>query len=878
MTEVLLYFRGIGMTRPLRFIYFLFSSVLLLLLITLVALGQRAKAAPTGFSFAAAGDHAANSRASSSLDLLGASGVNFYLALGDMSYSHLVPESAWCDYVKSHVGANFPFEVLAGNHEDDGPDGLIENFAACLPDRIGNISGEYGKEYYFDYPPADPIARFILVSPNLTFSNGQKYTYTAGTARYNGLADTIDGARIAGLRWVIVGMHENCLTIGTKPCEIGADLLNLLISKKVDLVLQAHDHSYQRSKQFALSPACPAVPVGVFNANCIVDDGLDDLYTGGNGTVFVINGAFGAELYDLNLLDPEIDYFAKWMGLNANPRFGFMKYTVSDTGISAEFVGSTVGSFTDNFTILASAATFTPPPTPTKTLIPSITPTATSTNTSPPGSASLTFAVEADARVKQASPATNYGSLTYLSVDGAPDPMEESYLRFNVSGVGGAIQSAKLRVYVNANGTSNGPAVQLAGNAWTESTMTWNTKPSLLSSAVDNKGTLPINTWVVYDVTPLLNGNGTYTFALIADGTDGAEFSSREGAFPAQLVVTYSTSGSTSTSTVSPTLPPANTSTLTSVPTATITPVPSVTSTFTSLSTATHTPSVTLTFATPDIPTDIPTSTYTATPTRTFTLTPTPTATNTLLPTLTHTATSLPSQTATATNAATATAIRTSAPTNTAMADLIFADGFEAGNISSWSSAVTDGSDLSVNATAALVGSQGLRAVINNTASIYVTDDRPNAEMRYRARFYFDPNSIGMSSGSAHYVFSGYSGTSTEVLRVEFRRSSGLYQLRAAARNDKSTWSSTNWFTISDAPHVVEFDWGAATTTGANNGSLTFWIDGVQQANLTGMDNDTRRIDRVRLGAVSGLDSGTLGTYYFDAFESRRQTYIGPAP
>ena len=667
---------------------FLFPSSLLLLLITLLALGQRAKAAPTGFSFAAAGDHAASSRTTSSLELLGTSGVNFYLALGDMSYSQLAPESAWCDYVKSHADTNFPFEVLAGNHEDDGPDGLIENFAACLPDRLGNISGEYGREYYFDYPPADPIARFILISPNLTFSNGQKYTYTAGTARYNWLADTIDNARIGGLRWVIVGMHENCLTIGTKPCEIGSDLLNLLIAKKVDLVLQAHDHSYQRSKQFALSAACPAVPVGAFNASCIVDDGLDDLYTGGNGTVFVINGAFGAELYDLNLLDPELDYFARWMGLNANPRFGFTKYTVSDTGISAEFVGSTAGSFTDNFTILAAAATFTPPPTPTKTLIPSITPTATSTNTSPPGSASLTFAVEADARVKQASPATNYGSLSYVSVDGAPDPMEESYLRFNVSGVGGAIQRAKLRVYVTANGTSNGPAIQLADNAWTESAMTWNTKPLLLSSAMDNKGALPINTWVEYDVTPLLNGNGTYTFALIADGPDGAEFSSREGAFPAQLVVTYSTSGPTSTSTVSPTsmppsptLPPSNTSTFTSVPAATNTPVPAITSTFTPLSSATYTP--------------------------------TPPATNTLAPTLTHTATSLPSQTSTVT----ATATRTSAPTNTAAAELIFADGFEVGNLSSWSSAVTDGGDLSVNPTAALVGSQGLRAVINNTAS-----------------------------------------------------------------------------------------------------------------------------------------------------------------
>jgi hypothetical protein len=63
---------------------------------------------------------------------------------------------------------------------------------------------------------------------------------------------------------------------------------------------------------------------------------------------------------------------------------------------------------------------------------------------------------------------------------------------------------------------------------------------------------------------------------------------------------------------------------------------------------------------------------------------------------------------------------------------------------------------------------------------------------------------------------------------------------------------------------------------GANNGGLTFWIDGVQKANLTGIDNDTRKIDQARLGAVNGMDTGTRGTYYFDTLESRRQNYVGP--
>ncbi|HLO14017.1 MAG TPA: hypothetical protein VK206_04250 [Anaerolineales bacterium] len=218
-------------------------------------------------------------------------------------------------------------------------------------------------------------------------------------------------------------------------------------------------------------------------------------------------------------------------------------------------------------------------------------------------------------------------------------------------------------------------------------------------------------------------------------------------------------------------------------------------------------------------------------------------------------------------------------PTPTAtipVSDLIFKDGFESGSLSAWSSQTTDSGDLSVSANAALAGSQGMSAVIDDNNSIYVTDETPNAEPVYRARFYFDPNSISMVSGDTHFILIDYSGTSTAVVRVVFRFSSGAYQIRTNLLNDSGTWILSNWFTISDAPHSIEIYWRAATSAGANNGGLTLWIDGLQKADLTGVDNDTRRVDRARLGAVTGVDSGTRGTYYFDAFESRRQTYIGP--
>jgi DNA-binding beta-propeller fold protein YncE len=207
--------------------------------------------------------------------------------------------------------------------------------------------------------------------------------------------------------------------------------------------------------------------------------------------------------------------------------------------------------------------------------------------------------------------------------------------------------------------------------------------------------------------------------------------------------------------------------------------------------------------------------------------------------------------------------------------DLIFADSFESGNFAAWSASRVDARDLSVAPSAALQGALGMRLDIDDTNTIYVTDNSPASEPRYRARFYLDPNSIIMADGSAHFLLNGFMGTSP-VLRVEFRSSAGTYQLRGRLLDDSGTWRNTAWVSIADAPNAVELDWRAASGAGANDGGLTLWVDGVQQADLSGVDNDTRRLDMVRFGAVAALDATTTGTFYLDAFESRRQNYIGP--
>jgi hypothetical protein len=196
--------------------------------------------------------------------------------------------------------------------------------------------------------------------------------------------------------------------------------------------------------------------------------------------------------------------------------------------------------------------------------------------------------------------------------------------------------------------------------------------------------------------------------------------------------------------------------------------------------------------------------------------------------------------------------------------DLIFADGFESGNLSAWSASVTNNGNLSAGPAAALSGSYGLQANITSTTNIYVRDDSPDAEARYRARFSFDPNSISMPTGEYIALLQGYSSSQTNILALRLHRTSAGYQLRVRAYDTGlANWVNTPLVTISDEPHLVELDWG-------NDGHLVFWVDGVQQANLTGINNSSYTMDTVRVGAVYISATGMGGAIYIDDFEARR--------
>ena len=324
----------------------------------------------TTFVFAAGGDIGANPRSDASLRAIPALGASFFLALGDLDYDQISSDAAWCDYVKTRVGNTFPFELVTGNHEQGsltrpGQDGYVGNHAACLPDYLGAnpvipAMPAYPANYYFDYPQSGPIMRVIMISADLKYDGVQYDFNTEEKTNYDALAARIDEAKQDGL-WVVVGMHKVCLTTGNKSCEIGADLMNLLIQKQVDLVLQGHDHNYQRSKQLALGASCINVKPKAYNPDCVVDDGSDNIYKAGSGTILIINGSTGSCCYNVNPKDTEAGYFVKLVGSTKTKTNGIVAYEVSRSRIDARVINS-FGTWDDTFSLVRDEPTLTATP------------------------------------------------------------------------------------------------------------------------------------------------------------------------------------------------------------------------------------------------------------------------------------------------------------------------------------------------------------------------------------------------------------------------------------------------------------------------------------------------------------------------------------
>jgi hypothetical protein len=301
------------------------------------------------FRFGAAGDFGTGGSFQATVAAVQQRNPDFFIALGDLSQSS-TGEEAWCRYWNDYYLTFTRLLIVPGNHDTD----IGRYVQHCGSPFQAMITGAYPWQYYFDYPRATPIARFITVSAGIESGAPIPTDYRAGTPGFTFVANAIDAARDNGLKWIVVSMHKNYISTFAKRNEVSTDsgrtFITMLLDKKVDLILQGHEHGYARSKQLTTNRStCPVLPVDAFNEACVVD--ADDDLVKGAGTVFQIISTGGKGMRLVERSDSEHAYFVDNFRDADSETFGFGEFSVTPTNLSFSFVRSAGQSFEESFRI-----------------------------------------------------------------------------------------------------------------------------------------------------------------------------------------------------------------------------------------------------------------------------------------------------------------------------------------------------------------------------------------------------------------------------------------------------------------------------------------------------------------------------------------------
>ena len=165
------------------------------------------------------------------------------------------------------------------------------------------------------------------------------------------------------------------------------------------------------------------------------------------------------------------------------------------------------------------------------------------TVTRPVSQQTLSLAASKDAMVKYAAPTTNFGTATNMQCSGQSGFAKQMFLQFNVSGIptGATIISATLKIDSQTTGTGRSiTAHTVANTSWSETTVTWNTKPTL-GTARSTVSSYTAGAYAQWDVTAAVTGNANVTFGLDSTYAGDTNFYSRESgsATAPSLVIVY---------------------------------------------------------------------------------------------------------------------------------------------------------------------------------------------------------------------------------------------------------------------------------------------------------------------------------------------------
>lgn len=470
--------------------------------------------AATGDMVCGAGSGGASCKQMEVSSLILGMNAQAFLTLGDVQYESGGYNDFLNFYHPSYGRLNSIVKPSVGNHEYNDPStsdptkiGYWDYFNG-----VGNFSGVAGdrNKGYYSYDLGD--WHLIALNTNCSKVGG----CGAGSPQETWLrADLAASTKSCTLAYY----HHPLYSSGGRATTGSSAMWKALMDYKADVILTGHDHSYERFAYMDNN--------GNLNPNGIREFVVG---TGGRNHTPFVSSAPNTEVFD-------------------STSFGALKMNLRSGSYTWQFVPIPTNTFTDSGSnnchpkgvVLPTPTpipSLTPTPIPTSTPTPILTPTPTLIPTPTPTQQILTFGASDDASVYSGTPNNNYGLLQSLETDGSP--VKRFYMKYTVSGIGtGTIINAKLRLF-NIDPSNVGGSFYSAANTWVEGGVTWNTAPLLLTN-ISTLGSVASGSWYEVNVTPQVNGDGTYSFGISSTSTNGADYSSKNSITVSQrpqLVVT----------------------------------------------------------------------------------------------------------------------------------------------------------------------------------------------------------------------------------------------------------------------------------------------------------------------------------------------------
>lgn len=305
------------------------------------------------------------SRAVTMKDRVAAQQPALHLIAGDLSYA----DGDWCDgrpCMREHwegwlqemerIARTIPVMPAIGNHEvkDDMrlPDGeLFFTRSFALP------GGNGERVYSFDYGDA----HFVALDTN------DWRGLRRGGVQYNWLESDLAATT---KRWKVVYFHHLAYTSGGRHSDLESlqqETTPLFDRYGVDLVIQAHNHHYERT--YPLRYRAPNDPTIVSTDR--------SAYANPAAPVYVTTGGGGAGIYSFPSTPKP------WSAARCECH-EFLRVDVDDAGILTVAAIGLDGSTVDRFTIAKTADGAAPPPSTTSTSSTSSTSSQPPTSTTPP--------------------------------------------------------------------------------------------------------------------------------------------------------------------------------------------------------------------------------------------------------------------------------------------------------------------------------------------------------------------------------------------------------------------------------------------------------------------------------------------------------------